>query len=109
LRAIYFASTGPAQGRFNETLPNCSDVWYGAAFYLDNGFKTNNGNIALIEWSTPSAACTAVSRSEPMTSTTSFAATSPTRLWTRMSGPPSRCDLARDELRASLRASLQRS
>jgi hypothetical protein len=32
LRAIYFASTGPAQGRFNETLPNCSDVWYGGAF-----------------------------------------------------------------------------
>jgi hypothetical protein len=50
--AVYFPSTGPAQGRYNETLPNGSDVWYGSAFYLDNGF-TAHDNVSLIEWSDP--------------------------------------------------------
>jgi len=53
LRAVYFPSTGSAQGRFTEMFPNSSDIWYGAAFYLDSGFKTSNGNVALIQWENP--------------------------------------------------------
>jgi hypothetical protein len=52
LWAVYFPSTGPATGRYNETLPNGSDVWYGSAFYLDPGF-TANDNVALMQWSDP--------------------------------------------------------
>ena len=53
LRAIYFPSTGNAQGRITESLPNDSDIWYGAAFHLDNGFKAANGNVALMQWEDP--------------------------------------------------------
>jgi hypothetical protein len=53
LRAIYFNHTGSAQGQFEETLPNGTDVWYGAAFYLNTGFATSNENVALLQWSDP--------------------------------------------------------
>jgi hypothetical protein len=53
LRALYFPSTGNAQGRFTETFANGSDIWYGAAFYLDTGFKLTNGNVALMKWENP--------------------------------------------------------
>ena len=53
LRAVYLPSTGNALGRFTESFPNGSDVWYGAAVYLDAGFKLSNGNVALIQWEDP--------------------------------------------------------
>ena len=53
VRAVYFPTTGSAQGRFNRALVNGSEVWYGAAFYLDSGFTQNSENLALLQWSDP--------------------------------------------------------
>jgi hypothetical protein len=53
LRAIYFPAQGPALGRYSETLPNGSDVWYGSGFYLGSEFKTAADYVALLEWSDP--------------------------------------------------------
>ena len=53
LRAIHWPQIGPAQGRFSETLPNGSDVWYGAAFHINNVFKSAADNVAMLEWRDP--------------------------------------------------------
>jgi hypothetical protein len=53
LRAIHWPQIGPAQGRFSRKLPNGSDVWYGAAFYIDNAFKGAADNVAMLEWRDP--------------------------------------------------------
>lgn len=53
LRLIYYPKTGNAEGWFTRYLVNGSDLWYGAALYLDPGFERYRDYLTFLKWWDP--------------------------------------------------------